>query len=58
MASRSYQKVRAALVDERDAVMDDHKLTCIDLIQKIDEIHQAHTDEAMSFEAALMLTIG
>lgn len=39
------QKIREALVAERDSSEDDHKLTCIDLIQTIDDLYHVRIDE-------------
>ena len=46
MASIQYQEVRDVLVAEREAAIDDHILTCIDLILRIDELYHVHVDDA------------
>lgn len=56
MASTHYDDVRNALVVERDQSSGDQKLTCIDLLQRIDEWNQTQIDKGIGFELALALT--
>ena len=59
MAAVDYKTVRDALVSEREAVDEEaQKLTCIDLIQRIEEMYAARVDNALTFEEALVLTSG
>ena len=57
MAAIDYKSVRNALVSERETTGKvEQKHTCIDLIQKIDELYAVHIDKALTFEEALVLT--
>lgn len=54
MARAHYDDVRNALEQEKGSASGEYKLTCIDLIQRIDEDHQTQDDRGMSFEEALV----
>lgn len=57
MAAVDYKTVRDALVSERETTDEEaQQLTCIDLIQSIDELCEAYIDNAMTFDEALVLT--
>lgn len=54
MARARYDEVRNALEQEKGSASGEYKLTCIDLIQQIDDEHQTQDDKGMSFEEALV----
>lgn len=57
MAAVDHQAVRDALVAERETTEEEaQQLTCVDLIQSIDELHEVYTDNALTFEEALVMT--
>lgn len=56
MSSTHYDDVKKALAIERDQSSANQKLTCIDLLQRIDEWNQTQIDKGIGFELALTLT--
>lgn len=57
IASTHYEEVKANLTDEMCHASDDQKLTCIDLLQRIEECYQFQFDNGIDFETALVLTM-
>ena len=56
MASVHYDEVKTVLTKEKSEASGNHLLSCIDLLQQIDEINQHNIDKGISFELALALT--
>lgn len=56
MASVHYDEVKTILTKEKSEASGNHLLSCIDLLQRIDEINQYNIDKGISFELALALT--
>lgn len=57
IASTHYEEVKATLTDEMRRSSDDQKLTCIDLLQRIEECYQFQFDNGIDFETALVWTM-
>lgn len=56
MASLHYDEVKTALTIEKNQTSDNQRLTCIDLLQRIEELYQFSIDKGIEFELALVLT--
>lgn len=57
IALTHYVEVKAVLTDEMHHAYDDQKLTCIDLLQRIEECYQFEFDNGIDFETALVWTM-
>jgi len=56
MASTHYDDVKAILVNEKNQTSGNQKLTCIDLLQQIEERYEFTVDKGITFKLALALT--